>query len=524
MRPKIRAYAIAIQLASLAVAAAINSADAQVADAAQWRTIVIRKAVDTAQTIQDPYRAGETFAVLARAQVAIGDEQGAEVSLRSALAQVPAIEQVDFRGWVQHEIVRAQLALDDVIGAQQTSAAIAADRPHGASVVLLARRALQSGNVRNAEALAASIRELGAEGEILSEIVATKVSQGDLAAAQAVQRRIHDRAYAAIALAYVAIGEARAGKLDRAREIVKGVPRSQRSQAIGQLIAWLGERGETQAALQLAGDVDDSMRRSNHVARLALDTHRGGNAVRARELFSSALRLAADEKSEPREQLLARIQVARLMALAGYVSEAAGTLQLVERDLATVHGKDRDLILEALARAYVRSGALDRALSVGASIQDRISRALLIRDVAALQAAAGVSAQQIAQLDAVPDPLGTTAAQFGILAARLGRGTTPAARATIEAARREVARIDDPLLPPPALASLAAASVRAGAPSLGSEIFEELLTAAERIERPDWRALAYVRSANALNDRLMFLGRPAGDADRCSEQTDCEAR
>lgn len=532
MQAKRRARAIAMLLTSLAmpvVSIGAESRDAdrkadQRTDAAQWRETVVRAAVDAAQTIQDPYRAGETFALIARAQVANGDEAGAEASLRSAFAKVTAIEQVEFRGWVQHEIVRAQLALNDIIGAQQTSAAIASDRPHGASFVLLARRALQSGNVDNAVVLADSIREPAAAGEILSELVATKVSQGDLVTARSIQRRIDDREYSAIAGGYLAIGEARAGRLDRARETVKRVPRSQRPQAAGQLISWLGERGETQAALQVAGDIDDPIRRSSHIARLALDTQRSGNAAKARDLFGTALKLATDESRESREQFLARIQVARLMAVAGYTSDSAGALQLVERDLSSVEGKDRDLILEALARAHVRSGALDRALTVGASIQDRISRALLIRDIAALQAADGLSPEKIVQLNPVEDPLAVTAAQFGILAARLGRETTPSARATIEAARREVARIDDPLLPPPALASLAAASVRAGAPSLGGEIFDELLTAASRIERPDRRALAYVRAANALNDRLMFLGRPANEPANCGEQTDCESR
>jgi hypothetical protein len=529
MQAKMQACAIAMLMMSLALPMASIGAGSQNANAnpdadpAQWRAIVIREAVSAASLIQDPYRAGETFALIARAQVAIGDEQGAEASLRFAVAKVPAIEQSEFRGWVQHEIVRAQLALNDVIGAQQTSAGIAADRPHGASFVLLARRALQSGNMQTAAALAASIREPTAAGEILSELVATRVSQGDLIEGRAIQRRIDDRDYSAIAEGYIAIGEARAGKLDRARAIVKSVPRSQRPQATGQLISWLGERGETQSAIQIAGDIDDPMRRANHLARLALDTQRSGNPAKAKELFAAALELATKRTREPRE-LVARIQVARLMALAGYTSDATGTLQLVERDLASVQGKDRDLVLEALARAYVRLDVLDRAWAVGAAIQDRISRALLIRDIAALQAARGMSADKIVQLNPTEDPLAGTAAQFGILAARLGREAVPPLRATIEAARRGVARIDDPLLPPPALASLAAASVRAGAPALGREIFAELLAAGSLIERPDWRALAYVRAANALNDRLMFLGRPADEADRCGDQPDCESR
>jgi hypothetical protein len=378
--------------------------------------------------------------------------------------------------------------------------------------------------VQGAEVLAASIREPVAAGEILSEIVAARVTQGDLVAARSLQRRIDDPAYEAIAAGYIAIGEARAGKLDNARETARKVSRAQRAQAVGQLVSWLGERGETQSAVQIAGDIDDLTRRSGHVAKLALDTHRAGNASRAKDLFASALALATEDERRTREQLQARVQVARLMALAGYTSDATGILASVERDLAFVEGPDRDSIIESVARAYVRVDELEQAMTIGSSIQDGIGRALLIRDVAALQAAQGVSAEQIVQSNPVADPLARTAAQFGILAARLGQEATASSRATIEVARSEVAKIDDPLLPPPALASLAAASVRAGAPALGGEIFTELLAAAARIDRPDRRALAYVRAASALNDRLMFLGRPANEAERCSEPRDCDSR
>jgi hypothetical protein len=243
-------------------------------DPAQWRLIAAREATASAQDIQDAYRAGEAFAQIARMQSAIGDERGAEASIRTALSKVAAIEQLEFRGWVQHEIVQAQLAIDDVIGARETATAIAADRPHGAAYVLLARRALQSGNVAGAESLAGSIRDREAAGEILTDLVATRAARGDVAAALALQRRIQDRYYAAVAAAHVAIAQARTGDFKQARATVLATPRAERAQAIVPLVNWYRDRGELQRAIDLTRDVDDAISRSLLVARHALDMKR----------------------------------------------------------------------------------------------------------------------------------------------------------------------------------------------------------------------------------------------------------
>jgi hypothetical protein len=78
--------------------------------------------------------------------------------------------------------------------------------------------------------------------------------------------------------------------------------------------------------------------------------------------------------------------------------------------------------------------------------------------------------------------------------------------------------IDDAQLKPAAFSALAAASVTVGDIEGGWSIFQESLVAAESLPREEQRASAYVRIVSSLNDRLMFLGKPAPMEDKAGEQ------
>jgi tetratricopeptide (TPR) repeat protein len=518
---------------AVSISAETASRDTSMADPSQWQRIAVREAFASAQEIEDPYRAGEAFATIARTQIAIDDERGAEASLRIASERVPAISQPEFRGWVQHEIVVAQLALDDVIGARTTAATIMAERPQGAAYVLLARRLAHAGSPQSAQSIADAIRDPTATGEIFSELVALKASSSDIQGAWTLQRRIADRHYAATAQAYIAIAEARAGKPDRARATVMKVPRSHRSDAIGLLIGWYQEHGELSRALELAGAVEDRIYRSGLLAWLALEHKRAGDPVRCRELFAASLSLLDTVQTEPRRRLGTLIQIARLQALANMPDDARATLRRATEQVASIHtsidvsiqGRERDTLLEGIARAHARLGDFAQAMALVDQMQDKVSRALLIRDVVAMQLAAGANSADVASGAWAIDPLASTAVQFGILASRVAERDANSAREAIVAARAQVARITDPLLPPAALATLAASSVSAGDAKLGAEIFAAALAAATSVDRADQRALAYVRMVDALSDRLLFLGRPVNGSETCgAERLDCAQR
>ena len=94
-------------------------------------------------------------------------------------------------------------------------------------------------------------------------------------------------------------------------------------------------------------------------------------------------------------------------------------------------------------------------------MNDRVARALLVRDVVTMQSNAD-SASAAASAAEFADPLIEAAAQFGVLGVQMLRATTPLSQETIEAARRAVRRIDEKQPKPAAFAALAAARVKTG--------------------------------------------------------------
>ena len=165
-------------------------------------------------------------------------------------------------------------------------------------------------------------------------------------------------------------------------------------------------------------------------------------------------------------------------------------------------------MMDYIARGQVRAGDIAGALDSALRMNDRVARALLVRDVVTLQSDA-TSASASASAAAFDDPLIDAAAQFGVLGVQLLRKGEPPSVEDIEAARAAVRKIDDPQLKPAAFAALAAAQVRSGDADASDVVFREALAAAESLERADQRAAAYVRIVNALDERLMFLGQPA---------------
>ena len=141
-------------------------------------------------------------------------------------------------------------------------------------------------------------------------------------------------------------------------------------------------------------------------------------------------------------------------------------------------------------------------------MNDRVARALLVRDVVSMQTNAS-SESASASAAEFADPLIDAAAQFGVLGMQLLRATAPLSQETIDAARRAVRNIEEKQPKPAAFAALAAARVKTGDVDQGASIFKEALEAADAIPRSDQRAAAYVDVVAALNDRLMFLGQPA---------------
>ena len=173
-------------------------------------------------------------------------------------------------------------------------------------------------------------------------------------------------------------------------------------------------------------------------------------------------------------------------------------------------GPARNELLEYIGRSQARAGDVRDAIDAAKKIDDRVARALLVRDAVSLHAEA-TSASAAMWAREFNDPLIDTAAQFGVLSLQSFRVGQPLSLETIDAARAAVQRVAEIDVKPAALAALAAARVKAGDVPGSEAIFQEALASADALPRAELRASAHVRIVNALNDRLMFLGRAAGE-------------
>jgi tetratricopeptide (TPR) repeat protein len=494
-------------VASVAVTAAIARAQS-VDDPVQWRGVALARALAAAETIDDPYRRAETLASIARVQTLI-NTSAPDRTIHEALAAVEKIREPAFRDWVLNDIVLAQIAAEDLVGARQTAKRIEAKRQQGAALVQIATVELRAGNIAAAQQTAALIREREAKSEILRSLVAIAAAGGELANARDMLRDIDDPFYQALAAGDIAVAEVRAGRNDRAETMVGRVRRADRAQVYGRVALARADKGDVSGAVETLQKIDDDLHRAALQGRLAaVRATSDGDA--AKRMFATAIAAVEAHEREPERRAVTLAQLGRLQAISGDRAGAVQTLARAQREAEKLErGERREDTLDHIARGLARAGDSAAALQTALRMNDRIARALVVRDIVTMQTAAD-SASAAASAAEFADPLIEAAAQFGVLGMQMLRATTPLSQETIEAARRAVRKIDEKQPKPAAFAALAAARVKTGDVDQGTSIFKEALEAADAIARGDQRAAAYVDMVAALNDRLMFLGQPAG--------------
>jgi tetratricopeptide (TPR) repeat protein len=499
---------LVLVVASIAVTAATTRAQS-VEDPLQWRGVALSRALAAAETIDDPYRRAETLASIARVQTLIGTA-AQDRTVHQALAAVEKIREPAFRDWVLNDIVLAQIASEDLVGARQTANRIEAKRQQGAALVQIATVELRAGNFAAAQQTAASIRDREAKSEILRSLVAIAAANGELANARDMLRDIDDPFYQALAAGDIAVAEVRAGRNDRAEAMVGRVRRADRAQVLGRVALARADKGDVSGAVATLQEIDDDLHRAAMQGRLAASPAVAGEAGASKQMFATAIAGVDAHEREPEKRALTLAQLGRLQAISG---DRAGALQTLARALREAEkleaGAAREAALDHIARGQARSGDSTAALQTALRMNDRIARALVVRDIVTMQTSAD-SASAAASAAEFADPLIEAAAQFGVLGMQMLRATTPLSQETIEAARRAVRKIDEKQPKPAAFAALAAARVKTGDVDQGTSIFKEALEAADSIARGDQRAAAYVDMVAALNDRLVFLGQPAG--------------
>jgi tetratricopeptide (TPR) repeat protein len=496
-----------IVAASVALTATIARAQS-IDDPVQWRGVALARALAATDAITDPYRRAESLASIARVQTLIG-EDASDRTIHQALAAVEQVREPAFRDWVLNDVVLAQIAAEDIVGARETANRIEARRQQGAALVQIATVQLRAGNVAAAQQTANAIRDREAKSEILRQLVAISATRGELTVAREMLRDIDDPFYQALAVGDIAVAEIRAGRSDRADAMVGKARRAERDQVLGRIALTRADSGDMGGAMGTMKKIDDDLYRAVMQGRLALARAVAGDAKGAGEMFASAIASVEAHPSEPERRALTFAQLGRMQAVSGERAAAVQTLLRASREAEKLErGDRREDALDHVARGLARAGDANAALQTALKMNERVTRALLVRDVVTMQTNAD-SASAAASTAGFEDPLIEAAAQFGVLGMQLLRATTPLSQETIEAARRAIRKIEEKQPKPAAFAALAAARVKTGDVGQGSSIFQEALDAADAIGRSDQRAAAYVDMVAALNDRLMFLGKPA---------------
>lgn len=476
----------------------------------QWRNVALDRALTAANAISQPYRRAQTLASIARTQTLIA-ERAADKTIQQALAAARDVPEAAFRDWALYEIVLAQLAADDFPGARETAHRIETRRQRSAALAALADVQLRAGNLQAAQTTVAGIREPGTRGEVLRQIVVVQSSRGELPAARQTLADIDDPFYYALAAGDIAIAEVRSGRIDRAHAMAARVRRADRAKVYARIAIVRADVGDMRGATETMQKVENELDRAIVQGRIAAAQAMAGNPTAARDLFASTIGDLSALPNQSERSVMALAQVARLQTVSGDGEAAKESLRLaMQNALRLPAGEEREETLDYIARGQARAGDTSGALQTALKMTDRVARALLVRDVVTLHADAS-DAAATAKAAAFEDPLTVAAAQFGVLGVQLLKSKEPVSPTTIDTARAAVHKLDETQLKPAAFAALAAARARIGDVEGGASLFQEALAAADQIANTQQRAAAYVDVVTALNDRLMFLGRPAPD-------------
>lgn len=483
-------------------------------DPTQWRSIALAHALSAAAKVENPYRQAEVLASIARAQAMVEGASAADKAIRRALEVADRIQAAEFRGWVLHDIVLAQIAADDLIGAKLTAESIEAARPQGAAYAVIANVYVRVGNLPAAHQLALRMGDPVDRGEVLRQIVSAHCLNGEVEAARKLLPDIEDDYHSAVAHGDVAAARFENGDLAGALAIASRARRANRNEVFGRIALAQAEHGDFAGALKSLQLINEPVARALVQGRIGLQRLERKDAAAGRELLAAAIDALRQAKMKSQLKSAPLAQLARWQALAGDIEAARATLHSlrVEADQLP-EGQDRDELLDYIGRSQARAGDTRAAIDAAKNISDRATRALLVRDAVSLQPGA-TTASASAWTSEFSDPLVEAAAQFGVLSMQSFRSKQLPSLETIDAARAAVRRIDNRELQPAAYAALAAARARAGDVPGSQEIFQEALTAAEVLSRGDLIAAACIRIVDALDERLMFLGRSGVEPER----------
>lgn len=495
-------------LSSARAAFSAESPDSAVADPVRWRAIALTRAQTAAAEVQDPYRQGDVLASIARAQATVEGPAAAEKIIRQTLAVAARIPSDEFRGWVLNDIVLAQIAADDLIGARQTADSISTARPQSPAYAAIANVHVRLGNLPAAQALALRISDPVARGDVLRQIVSAHCFNDDIQAAKALLPSIEDKQYAAMALGDVAAARVQKGELAAAIEVATRARKASRNEVYGRIALAQAQKGDFTGALKTLPFITDPIDRALVQGRIALQRVEGDDVAAAagREQLVAAMAAVRQARDKPQLKLLPAAQLARWQLIAGDINAARENLRSLRSEVERLPaGAQRDELLDHIGRSQARAGDTREAIGAAKNISDRVTRALLVRDAVSLDPTA-TTATATTWANEFSDPLVDAAAQFGVISMQTFRGGQSPSQETIDAALAAVRRINDGELLPAAYAALAAVRARAGDGAGSNETFQQAMASAEALSRSELIAAACIRIVEALDERWMFLG------------------
>lgn len=494
---------VAALILILLAASAAAFAQTEGAPATSWAHDALSHALTASRAIADPFRRAQALAEIAEAQISAGLDAEARENLATATSMALEVPDGALRAWAVHDVALAHVKAKDLEKAVSLADSIHDQELRDAVLTSVVDTYRSERDTARAIETARRIGDSARQGQALRIIAILQAADGDFTAALITARSIQHGPSNALALGDVAAALAGEGNVTEAQLLAVRIrPAEYRARALVQVAAAQAAAGDIQGALKATEQIDDRLEQAQALARVA-SVYAERRPSESRALFERAVTLARRARGRgiaPR-RCDALIEIARAQIAANEYSGARATLQSALQQLSRLKTSEQAVRLSRIAPLQARAGDFPQAYATAMRAEDGSLRPLLVRDIAAIQAQRGETSAAVQLIRTLNNPLSSAAALFGVLRVQLQMGDAEGMRETLAIAIETVRQIVPPELRAGALASLAAAHVRAGELDVGRELFVEAMSSAERADPGAQQTSMYARIGDAVADR-----------------------
>jgi len=487
----------------LLAASAVAFAQADGAPGASWAHDALAHALTASRAIADPFRRAQALAEIAEAQISAGLDAEARENLATATSMALEVRDGALRAWAVHDVALAHVKAKDLEKAISLADAINDEQLRDAVLASVVDTFRSERDMTRAIETARRIGDSARQGQALRTIAILQAADGEFTEALITARSIQHGPSNALALGDVAAALAGEGHVTEAQLLaVRIKPAEYRARALAQVAAAQAAAGDIQGALTATEQIDDRLEQAQALARVA-SVYADRRPSESRALFARAVALVGRARGRglAARRCDAFIEIARAQIAAEEHSQARATLQKALQQLRGVKASEQAVRLTRIAPLQARAGDFPEAYATAMRAEDGSLRPLLVRDIAAIQAQRGETSAAVQLIGTLNNPLSSAAALFGVLRVQFQMNDMAGMRGTFAIAIETVRQIVPPELRAGALASLAAAHVRAGELEAGRELFVEAMSSAERADPGAQRTSMYARIGDAVADR-----------------------